>query len=72
MPLTRYHWTSIADNNGVEQWESEWGLDSAKRAKSLWNETLARYEAPSIDEGGDQALRAFIAQRKGTWPGTSY
>ena len=33
---------------------------------------LARYEAPPIDEGIDETLRAFIAERKAAQPDMSY
>ena len=33
---------------------------------------LARYEPPPLDEGIDEALRAFIDERKAAWPDMSY
>ena len=33
---------------------------------------LAGYEAPPIDEGADEALRDFIAERKASQPDMSY
>ena len=62
----------IADNNSFEQWESEGGLDTARRANRIWKEMLAGYEAPPLDESVDEALRAFIAERKASQPDMSY
>ena len=33
---------------------------------------LAGYEAPPIDEGVDEALRAFIVERKASQPDMNY
>ena len=69
---TAFYRSPVADNNSFEQWESEGGLDCAKRANRLWKDMLAGYEAPPIDEGIDEALRAFIAERKAAQPDMSY
>ena len=69
---TAFYRSPVADNNSFEQWESEGGLDCAKRANRLWKEMLAGYEAPPIDEGVDEALREFIARKKAAQPDMSY
>ena len=69
---TAFYRSPVADNNSYEQWESEGGLDCAARANRLWKEMLAGYEAPPIDAGVDEALRAFIAERKASQPDMSY
>ena len=69
---TAFYRSPVADNNSFEQWESEGGLDCAKRANRLWKEMLAGYEAPPMDEGVDEALQAFIAERKASQPDMSY
>ena len=69
---TAFYRSPVADNNSYEQWESEGGLDCAARANRLWKEMLAGYEAPPIDEGVDEALRAFVAERKASQPDMSY
>ena len=69
---TAFYRSPVADNNSYEQWESEGGLDCAARANRLWKEMLAGYEAPPIDEGVDEALRDFIAERKASQPDMSY
>jgi len=59
---------SIADINSFGQWEAEGGRDAYVRANALWKKTLAKYEAPAIDPGIDEALKAFIAERKAAMP----
>jgi trimethylamine--corrinoid protein Co-methyltransferase len=34
----------------------------------MWKKMLASYEAPAIDPGLDEALNAFIAERKASMP----
>ena len=69
---TAFYRSPVADNNSFEQWESEGGLDCAKRANRLWKEMLARYEAPPMDEDVDEALREFIDRRKASQPDMNY
>ncbi len=59
---------SLADNNSVEQWEAEGRLDAAQRANAAWKKALAAYEPPALDPGIDEALRAFIDQKKAAMP----
>jgi trimethylamine--corrinoid protein Co-methyltransferase len=65
---TAFYRSSIADNNSFEQWESEGGRDAYVRANVLWKKSLAKYEAPAIDPGLDEALKGFIAERKASMP----
>ncbi|MBT6203348.1 MAG: trimethylamine methyltransferase family protein, partial [Rhodospirillaceae bacterium] len=65
---TAFYRSTIADNNSFEQWESEGSQDAAQRANKLWKDMLAEYEAPAIDPGVDEALNAFIAQKKDAVP----
>ena len=69
---TAFYRSPVADNNSFEQWESEGALDCAKRANRLWKEMLAGYEAPPLDESVDEALCAFIAERKASQPDMNY
>ena len=69
---TAFYRSNVADNNSFEQWESEGGLDCAKRANRLWKSMLENYEAPPIDESIDEALREFIDRRKAAQPDMSY
>jgi len=65
---TAFYRSTIADNNSFEQWEAEGSQDAIQRANTLWKDMLASYEAPDIDPGIDEALNAFIAQRKDSMP----
>ena len=65
---TAFYRSTIADNNSVEQWEAEGRLDAAQRANAAWKKALAAYEAPPIDPGVDEALRAFIDAKKAAMP----
>jgi len=67
-----FYRSSIADNNSFEQWEAEGSLDAAQRANKIWKKMLAEYQAPALDPAVDEALQAFIAQRKLAMPDASY
>jgi trimethylamine--corrinoid protein Co-methyltransferase len=62
-------WRSlVADNNSFEQWRDGGGKDAAARANEIWKRQLREYEAPSLDPAIDEALQAFMAQRKAVLP----
>ncbi len=63
-----FYRSSIADNNSYEQWEEEGSKDAYARANALYKRMLADYEAPAIDAGMDEALLAFIAEKKDAVP----
>jgi trimethylamine--corrinoid protein Co-methyltransferase len=63
-----FYRAETADNNSFEQWLDDGGLDAAQRANAIWKRMLREYEAPPIDQGIDEALLAFIAQRKAAFP----
>jgi trimethylamine--corrinoid protein Co-methyltransferase len=65
---TAFYRSEIADNNSFEQWLEDGGQDAAQRANGIWKRMLRAYEAPPIDPGVDEALLAFIAQRKASAP----
>jgi trimethylamine--corrinoid protein Co-methyltransferase len=59
-------WDSeVADNEPFEKWEAAGSEDAAIRANKRWKKALAEYEAPPLDEGIDEALKDFMARRKG-------
>ena len=58
----------MADNNSFEQWEADGALDTAARANAIWKRMLDDYEAPPIDPAVDEALQAFVEQRKASEP----
>ena len=65
---TAYYEPPLADCKSFEQWRDEGEKDSLQRASERWRALLAGYEAPAIDPGVDEALKAFIARRKGEMP----
>jgi trimethylamine--corrinoid protein Co-methyltransferase len=69
---TAFYRSSIADNNSVEQWLEEGSKDAATRANALWKKMLADYEAPPLDPAKDEAIRAFIEDRKASMPDMNY
>ncbi|RFB79235.1 trimethylamine methyltransferase family protein [Methylovirgula sp. 4M-Z18] len=69
---TAFYRSNIADNNSVEQWESEGKLDASQRANKLWKKMLAEYEMPEIDAGVDEALREFIEKKKASMPDATH
>ncbi len=69
---TAFYRSEVADNNSYEQWESDGSQDCAARANTLWKKMLAQYEAPALDPAIDEALLAFMDQRKQQMPDKSY
>lgn len=65
---TAFFRSSIADNNSFEQWDSEGAQDAAQRANTIFKRQLREYQAPDIDPGVDEAVQAFIAQKKESMP----
>ena len=65
---TAFYRSNIADNNSVEQWMEEGSKDAATRANALWKAMLKEYEAPPLDPAKDEAIRAFIDERKASMP----
>ena len=65
---TAFYRSTIADNNSYEQWEAEGAQDAAQRANKLWKRMLSEYEPPALDPAIDEALNAFIAQKKAAVP----
>ncbi|MDJ0956237.1 MAG: trimethylamine methyltransferase family protein [Arenicellales bacterium] len=69
---TAFYRSNIADNNSFEQWESEGSQDAAQRANNIWKQMLNQYEAPPLDPAIDEALLAFMEQRKSSMPDANY
>lgn len=58
-------WDSdLSDNEPFEKWEAAGSTDAAMRANTLWKKRLAEYEAPVLDAGIRDGLRAFVAKKK--------
>jgi trimethylamine--corrinoid protein Co-methyltransferase len=67
-----FYISSIADSNSFEQWESEGAQDAAQRANRRFKDSLAAYQPPPIDEAVDEALLAYIEQRKSSFPDSNH
>ena len=65
---TAFYRSSIADNNSYEQWEEDGAKDACMRANALYKKMLAEYEAPPLDPAIDEALTAFITNKKDSMP----
>ncbi len=63
-----FYRSPIADNNSFEQWQEDGSLDLAQRANAYYKQQLAEYQPPEIDPAIDEALQAFIKQRKAAFP----
>ncbi|MFT5656323.1 MAG: trimethylamine--corrinoid protein Co-methyltransferase, partial [Arenicella sp.] len=65
---TAFYTSEIADNNSYEQWVEDGSTDAATRANTKYKKMLAEYELPPLDPAIDEALLAFIAERKASFP----
>ncbi|GHE20657.1 trimethylamine methyltransferase family protein [Halomonas urumqiensis] len=63
-----FYRSPIADNNSFEQWNADGRLDMAQRANARWKALLESYVAPELDPAIDEALLAFISERKAAFP----
>jgi trimethylamine--corrinoid protein Co-methyltransferase len=70
--LTAFYRSPTSDNNSFEQWQAEGGLDTAQRANAQWKQMLASYEDPGLDPAIDEALKAYMAERKSSMPDADY
>jgi len=67
-----FYRSSIADNNSYEQWDIDGRSDAATRANAQWKAMLQNYEPPHLDETIDEALLAFMAERKAAFPDSKF
>ena len=65
---TAFYRSPVADNSSFEQWSSEGGIESARRANPIWKQMLAEYEAPPIDDAVDAELCEWIDRQKASYP----
>ena len=65
---TAFWRSATADSNSFEQWESEGAKDAAERAYERWNQMLADYTHPPLDDEKDHQLTSWIGQRKASFP----
>ncbi len=65
---TAFYRSALMDNNSFEQWEIEGEKRIEDRANALCRSWLDSYEAPPLDPAIDEALLAFIKERKDSMP----
>jgi trimethylamine--corrinoid protein Co-methyltransferase len=65
---TAFYRSALADNNSFEQWEIEGEKRIEQRANALCRSWLESYEMPPLDPAIDEALLAFIKDRKDSMP----
>jgi len=63
-----FYRSSVADNNSYEQWLAEGEKRVEERANALCRAWLEGYQAPYLDPAIDEALNAFIRERKDSMP----
>ncbi|PRD45100.1 trimethylamine methyltransferase [Phyllobacterium phragmitis] len=63
-----FYRSSIADNNSYEQWLAEGEKRADQRANDLARRWLETYEGPYLDPAIDEALKAFITEKKASMP----
>ncbi len=61
---TAFYQSNIADYSSYEQWSLEGSLTAEQRANKVWKQMLAEYEDPGLDAAHDEALLAYMTQRK--------
>jgi len=61
---TAFWESELSDNNAYEMWAEEGSEDMISRANKRWKQQLSEYVAPPIDDSADEALQAFITQKK--------
>ena len=54
----------LLDNNSIEQWQAEGGIEITERALSKARKLLSEYEEPRLDAAVDEELRDYIARRE--------
>jgi trimethylamine--corrinoid protein Co-methyltransferase len=61
---TAFYRAKLFDYNSAEQWLIEGGKDGVQRAHETYKRLLKEYEPPALDPAKDEAIKAYIYQRK--------
>ncbi|MCP4200295.1 MAG: trimethylamine methyltransferase family protein [Proteobacteria bacterium] len=61
---TAYWDSALNDDQPYETWSEQGSENAMNRANRRWKEMLATFEPPPLDEGINEQLKDFIAQRK--------
>jgi trimethylamine---corrinoid protein Co-methyltransferase len=65
---TAFYASPLTDNNSYEQWLAEGEKRIEQRTNELVRRLLDSYEAPALDPAIDEALLAFVRQKKDSMP----
>jgi trimethylamine---corrinoid protein Co-methyltransferase len=61
---TAFFMPEMFDNNSIEQWQAEGGVEITERALKHARKLLSEYEEPSLDPAKNEALLDYIARRE--------
>jgi trimethylamine--corrinoid protein Co-methyltransferase len=61
---TAYFMPALFDNNSIEQWQAEGGVETTERALKYARKLLLEYQEPRLDPATDEALLDYIARRE--------
>jgi trimethylamine--corrinoid protein Co-methyltransferase len=61
---TAFYQSMVADYSTFEQWSADGALTAEQRANKVWKKMLADYRDPGLDPAIDEALQAFMTQRR--------
>jgi trimethylamine--corrinoid protein Co-methyltransferase len=56
--------SDVLDDNSFEQWVEDGSRDTAMIANEKYKQMLSDYELPPLDPAIDEALLAYIKERK--------
>ncbi|HXV69771.1 MAG TPA: trimethylamine methyltransferase family protein [Acidimicrobiia bacterium] len=65
---TAFWRAETSDSNSFEQWESEGSRDAEARAHERWQQMLADYQPPPLDDEIEHRLQSWIEDRKQSFP----
>jgi trimethylamine--corrinoid protein Co-methyltransferase len=61
---TAFYRPILSDWTNYESWEEAGATEAVDRATHLWQQALAEYQEPTLEEGVREELQAYMAKRK--------
>ena len=61
---TAFYMSEVLDDNSFEKWVQDGSKDTAMIANEIYKKMLSEYELPPLDSAIDEALLAYIKDRK--------
>jgi trimethylamine--corrinoid protein Co-methyltransferase len=61
---TAFHRPRLFDHSSYEAWHAAGAVAAEDRATTSWQELLATYEQPPLDDAIDEELRDFVERRR--------